>query len=72
MLIYKATEVVNFAQGDLLMLGAFVGWTLIVPLGLPYVVAFILTLAIMALVGAGSTASSCARSSASRISPASC
>lgn len=53
MLIYKATEVVNFAQGDLLMLGAFVGWTLIVPLGLPYVIAFILTIVIMALVGAG-------------------
>ena len=52
-LIYKATEVVNFAQGDLLMLGAFIAWTLIVPLGLPYIVAFILTIVIMAVVGAG-------------------
>ena len=26
MLIYKATELVNFAQGDLLMLGAFVAY----------------------------------------------
>ncbi|MCW5774549.1 MAG: branched-chain amino acid ABC transporter permease [Rhodospirillaceae bacterium] len=52
-LIYKATEVVNFAQGDLLMLGAFIGWTFIVPLGLPYAVAFVLTIAAMAVIGAG-------------------
>jgi branched-chain amino acid transport system permease protein len=25
-LIYKATETVSFAQGDLMMLGAFVAW----------------------------------------------
>lgn len=53
MLIYKATEVVNFAQGDLLMLGAFIGWTLVVPLGLPYAIAFVLTIVAMAAVGAG-------------------
>ena len=52
-LIYKATEVVNFAQGDLLMLGAFIAWTLVVPLGLPYVLAFVLTIAAMAAIGAG-------------------
>src|SRR5262249_22293112 len=52
-LIYKATEIVNFAQGDLLMLGAFIAWTLIVPLGLPYVLAFALTVVAMAAVGAG-------------------
>ncbi len=52
-LIYKATEVVTFAQGDLLMLGAFLGWTFIVPLGLPYPVAVICTLAAMAIIGAG-------------------
>ena len=52
-LIYKATEVVNFAQGDLLVLGAFIAWTLIVPLGLPYILAFVLTVATMALIGAG-------------------
>jgi len=33
-LIYKATEVVNFAQGDLMMLGAFVAWWLVTGLGL--------------------------------------
>ena len=29
MLIYKATEVVNFAQGDLMMLGGFVAFSVI-------------------------------------------
>ena len=32
-LIYKATETINFAQGDILMLGAFVAYSLIGILG---------------------------------------
>ena len=28
-LIYKATEMVNFAQGDVMMLGAYIGLTLV-------------------------------------------
>ena len=36
MLIYKATELVNFAQGDLLMLGAFVAYMAVVWWGLDY------------------------------------
>jgi branched-chain amino acid transport system permease protein len=35
-LIYKATEMVNFAQGDLMMLGAFVALTFIGTLGMNY------------------------------------
>ncbi len=35
-LIYKASEVVNFAQGDLLMVGAFLAWTFIAVAGLDY------------------------------------
>ena len=50
-LIYKATEMVNFAQGDIMMLGAFVAWTLINLVGLPFVWGVLGTLAIMALVG---------------------
>ena len=34
-LIYKATETVNFAQGELMMLGAFAGLALML-LGLPF------------------------------------
>jgi branched-chain amino acid transport system permease protein len=35
-LIYKATETVNFAQGELMMLGAFLGLTGTTVLGLPF------------------------------------
>lgn len=47
-LAYKATEVLNFAHGDLLMLAAFVGWALSGPAGLPFAAALVLTLAIVA------------------------
>ncbi len=49
-LIYKSSDVVNFAQGDLLMVGAYVGWALSTA-GLPFPVAFLLTLIIAALAG---------------------
>ena len=35
-LIFKATEVINFAQGELMMLGAFLGYTLIAIVGLNF------------------------------------
>ena len=35
-LIYKATETVSFAQGDLMMLGAFLGLVLMTVLGFPF------------------------------------
>ena len=35
-LIYKATEIVNFAQGELLMMGAFFAVTYVMILGLPF------------------------------------
>ena len=50
-LIYKATETVNFAQGELMMLGAFVGVTATTVLGLPYWAAVAATLLVMALFG---------------------
>lgn len=42
-LIYKATEVLNFAHGDLLVLASFTAWALIVGAGLPFWLALILT-----------------------------
>ena len=48
-LIYKATEIVNFAQGDLMMMGAFFGFTYIVMLGLPFWLGLILAMATMAV-----------------------
>ena len=50
-LIYKATEVVNFAQGELLMLGAFFAYTYIGILGLPYWLGAVLAIASMAIFG---------------------
>jgi branched-chain amino acid transport system permease protein len=50
-LIYKATEIVNFAQGELLMLGAFFAVTYAGILGLPFWLAFFLTMVSMAVFG---------------------
>ena len=33
--IYRASKVFNFAQGELMLLGAYTIWTLTIPLGLP-------------------------------------
>jgi branched-chain amino acid transport system permease protein len=51
-LIYKATELVNFAQGDLLMLGAFMCYMFVVWYGLGYWVAFALAVVTVAAFGA--------------------
>ncbi|MEY4654188.1 MAG: hypothetical protein RI884_2769 [Pseudomonadota bacterium] len=48
-LIYKATEVLNFAHGDLLVVAAFSAWGLITVAGLPFWAAFLLTAAGVAL-----------------------
>ena len=50
-LIYKATETVNFAQGELMMLGAFLGLTATAVLGLPYWAAVPAALLAMAAFG---------------------
>jgi len=50
-LIYKATETINFAQGELMMLGAFLGLTCTVVIGLPYWAGVPAALAGMALAG---------------------
>ncbi len=50
-LIYKATETINFAQGELMMLGAFLGLTTTVVIGLPYWAGVPAALAGMALAG---------------------
>ena len=50
-LIYKATEMVNFAQGDIMMLGAFVAFSLTSWLGLPYIPVVLFTIVIMGLFG---------------------
>ena len=50
-LIYKATETVNFAQGDLMMLGGFFALTASVIMGWPYWATILFAVAAMAVVG---------------------
>ena len=50
-LIIRATNVVNFAQGDFAMLGAFAMMTLLTLLKLPYWLSFLLALAVMTVFG---------------------
>ncbi len=50
-LIYKATETVTFAQGDLMMLGAFCGLGLMTLFKLPFWVALIGSIILMGLFG---------------------
>ncbi|MGD8429939.1 MAG: branched-chain amino acid ABC transporter permease, partial [Ectothiorhodospiraceae bacterium] len=50
-LIYKSTQVVNFAQGEFLLIGAWVCWALMVKFGLPFWLGFLFTLAFMFAFG---------------------
>ena len=50
-LIYKATEMVNFAQGDIMMLGAFITITLINHLHWNYFLAAVIAIGAMGLFG---------------------
>jgi len=51
-LIFRATNVVNFAQGDFAMLGAFAMVILAVELGFPYWLSILITVVTMAVFGA--------------------
>jgi branched-chain amino acid transport system permease protein len=50
-LIYKATETVSFAQGELMMLGAFCALALMTVLGVPFWIAIASTMLAMGLFG---------------------
>jgi branched-chain amino acid transport system permease protein len=52
-LIHRATGVINFAQGEMAMFSTYIAWSLLYTYDLPYLVAFVLTLAISFLGGAG-------------------
>ena len=51
-LIFKATEVFNFAQPELMMVGAYVSYTLVTVCGFPFLVGFVCTLILMGFVAA--------------------
>jgi len=50
-LIYRASGLLSFAQGDLITLGAYLGLTFYSIIGLPFFVSFLLTFACAMLVG---------------------
>lgn len=50
-LIYKASQVVNFAQGEFLLVGAWVCWWMLTNWQLPFWAGFLVTLAFMTLFG---------------------
>jgi branched-chain amino acid transport system permease protein len=50
-LIYKATGLMNLAQGDFLMFGAYIGLTFFAHLHLPYYIAIVFTFIIMFALG---------------------
>ena len=54
-MIYQATDVVNYAQGEMAMFSTYLAWTLL-NAGLPYWVAFVATLAIAFVGGAAARA----------------
>lgn len=50
-IIYKATKVVNFAQGELVMVGAYICFSLTVQFQLPFLVSFLMTLVFSVVLG---------------------
>jgi branched-chain amino acid transport system permease protein len=50
-LIFKASTVVNFGPGELVLFGAYIAWATILNMKLPLVVAFPLTLVVAILLG---------------------
>ncbi len=50
-LIYKSSGIINVAQGQMLMVGAYVAWSLMVGLHFPVPVALLLTIVIAMLLG---------------------
>ena len=50
-MIYKATEMVNFAQGDIMMIGSFVAFTIIVTWGFNFWLGLLLAMVVMAVFG---------------------
>ena len=50
-MLYKASGMLSFAQGDLLTVGAFIGWTLFGSLNLPYPIAFVVVALVMFVFG---------------------
>ncbi len=70
--VFRASRVINFAQGELLAFGAFFTSWLVLSAGLPFWLAFVLGAAATAGWGWSSRAWSCVLRSGGPTSPSSC
>lgn len=52
-LTYSGTGLINWAQGELYMVGAFLAWTLLSLFGLPFIIALPVAFVTLAILGAG-------------------
>ena len=50
-MVYGVIQLINFAHGEIYMLGAFLAYTMVTLLGLPFIAAFILTILICSCFG---------------------
>ncbi len=50
-LIYKASDVINFAQGDFMLVGAFITYGLIVQVGIPWSISILLAIVFAVILG---------------------
>jgi branched-chain amino acid transport system permease protein len=50
-LIYKATGVINFAQGEFLLISAFVAWFMLVEVGVPWVIGIAVCVLVAIAIG---------------------
>ncbi|NPA05791.1 MAG: branched-chain amino acid ABC transporter permease [Chloroflexi bacterium] len=50
-LIYKASDVINFAQGEFLLIGAYLMYATIVQIGLPWTLGVLVTMVVAVLLG---------------------
>ena len=50
-LVYKSTQVVNFAQGEFLVIGGWICWHFLTAYQMPFVIGFLFTLAFMFIFG---------------------
>ena len=51
-LVFKATRIINFAQGSMMMLGGYVGFAFAVSAGLPIILSFALSAVVLGATGA--------------------
>ena len=50
-LIYKSTSIINFAQGEFVLVGAYICWWMVTSLNIPFIPAFLATMGVSVVLG---------------------